>query len=73
MATKKKAAKKKAAKKPAAKKKGAMVSLSFFPRLGGGGDPPPPWLRQVIINDAARAKQLEAWVKSIVQKIGRQG
>ena len=71
MATKKKAAKKKAAKKKTASKKIFRVpSLIFNPRLGGGGDPPPPWLR-VILNDAARAKQLQAWVNSVIQKTGR--
>jgi hypothetical protein len=66
------ATKKKAAKKSATKKKGettASLVLKFDPRIKG--DPPPPWLRQAILTDAVRRRQLEAWVNGIVRKIGR--
>lgn len=66
------ATKKKAAKKTSTKKKGATLSataLRFDPRIKG--DPPPPWLRQAILTDAVRRRQLEAWVNGIVRKIGR--
>lgn len=66
------ATKKKAAKKTGVKKKGATVSslvLRFDPRIKG--DPPPPWLRQAVLTDAVRRRQLETWVNGIVRKVGR--
>jgi hypothetical protein len=65
------ATKKKAAKKKAGTKKGAAVSalvLRFDPRIKG--DPPPPWLRQAVLTDAVRRRQLETWVNGIVRKVG---
>ena len=65
------ATKKKAAKKKAGTKKGATVSalvLRFDPRIKG--DPPPPWLRQAVLTDAVRRRQLETWVNGIVKKVG---
>ena len=66
------ATKKKAAKKKAGTKKSATVSslvLRFDPRIKG--DPPPPWLRQAVLTDAVRRRQLETWVNGIVNKVGR--
>jgi hypothetical protein len=67
MATKKKAAKKTATKKSI--RATPSLVLKFDPRIKG--DPPPPWLRQVLLGDATRQKQLEAWVNGIVKKVGR--
>jgi hypothetical protein len=66
------ATKKKAAKKTSAKKKASAISaviLRFDPRIKG--DPPPPWLRQAVLTDATRRRQLENWVNGIVKKVGR--
>ena len=64
------ATKKKAAKKKAGTKKGAVSALvlRFDPRIKG--DPPPPWLRQAVLTDAVRRRQLETWVNGIVKKVG---
>jgi anti-sigma factor RsiW len=68
MATKKKAAKKKSGAKKKSATSAALV-LRFDPRIKG--DPPPPWLRQAVLTDALRRRQLETWVNGIVRKIGR--
>lgn len=60
-----------ATKKKAAKKAGtqAALVLKFDPRIKG--DPPPPWLRNAVLTDAVRRRQLETWVNGIIKKVGR--